>query len=397
MIPCTSPSSGDRVTSKSRVLSAACTLILVGAGAAMAPATQAAASINPLPGMLKALSAASSFQLVYTAHSSQKPPAMEKLTLVLTRRDGSTNIHTVDAMRPSGAGDLTIVESVSTGSTVCNRVAFNVLRGKFACGSHPKQAASLVVSAEPIYGLVGAGATVTFSGAASRVIAGRTCTGYAFSVQLGKSHGKGTVYVAPSGIPCEEDAVTFGLAIGPSNGKAMETITSTTVWSRVDDAQLTMPSGVLPAASAAPGTLIIQPPAAKVGQSVTLSGRTAGGELFLPPVVQMGSLRVHTVSRSTEVQCGGTAAEPVAFGQVVNGGPYIATGAPAGQAWQVTFRVPAQLSTYAKAVKGNNGAIATPAGAYRLIASFGPAFFCPAVLPKIQGQLIETGNLTVLS
>jgi hypothetical protein len=347
--------------------------------------------------MLKALSAASSFQLVYTAHSSQKPPAMEKLTLVLTRRDSSTQIHTVDAMRPSGAGDLTIVESVSSGSTVCNRVAFNVLRGKFECGNHPKQAASLAVSAEPIYGLVGAGATVTFSGAASRLIAGRTCTGYAFSAQLGKSHGKGTVYVAPSGVPCEEDAVTFGLAIGPTNGKTMETITSTTIWSRVDDAQLTMPSGVLPAASAAPGTLIIQPPAAKVGQLVTLSGRTAGGELFLPPVVQMGSLLVHTVSRSTQVQCGGTAAEPVAFGQVVNGGPYIATGAPAGQPWQVTFRVPAQLSTYAKAVKGNNGPIATPAGAYRLIASFGPAFFCPAVLPKIQGQLIETGNLTVLS
>jgi len=108
-------------------------------------------------------------------------------------------------------------------------------------------------------------------------------------------------------------------------------------------------------------------------------------------------LKVHTVSRSTQVQCGGTAAEPVAFGQVVNGGPYIAKGAPAGEAWQVSFRVPAQLSTYAKAAKGNNAPITTPPGEYRLVASFGPAFFCPAVLPKIQGQLIETANLTVLS
>jgi hypothetical protein len=334
--------------------------------------------------------------MVYTAHSTQKPPAMEKLTLTLVRRGDSATIHTVDAMRPSGAGDLTIIESVSSGSTVCNRVAFNVLKGKYDCGNHPRQAAALAVSAEPIYGLVGAGATVTFADAPARMIAGRSCAGYAFSANLGKSHTKGTVYVAPTGIPCEEDAITFGLAIGPSNGKAMQTIISTTVWSRVNDARLTMPSGVLPASSVAPGTLIIQPAAAKVGQLVTLSGQTAGGELFLPPVVQMASLKVHTVSRSTRVQCGGTAVEPVAFGQVVNGGPYIAQGAPAGKAWQVSFRIPAQLTTYVKAVKGNNGPITTPPGVYRLVAAFGPAYFCPIVLPKIHGQLITTGNLTVL-
>jgi hypothetical protein len=395
MIPGTSVSSIRRTSVKNRVLSAACTLLLISAGVAVAP-TAHAASANPLPSMLKALAGTSAFQMIYTAHSAQKPPAMEKLTLVLVRHAGSAKIHTIDAMRPSGAGDLTIIESVSSGSTVCNRVSFNVPKGKYDCGSHPKQAAASAVTAEPIYGLIGAGATVAFSGAASRMIAGRTCAGYAFSAHLGKSHSKGMVYVAPSGLPCEEDAVTFGLAIGPSNGKAMQTITSTTVWNRVDDAQLTVPSGVLPN-DTAPGALTIQPAAARVGQLVTLSGRTTGGELFLPPVVQMASFKVHTVSRSTAVQCGGIAAEPVAFGQVVNGGPYMANGAPAGQAWQVSFRVPAQLSTYAKAGNGNNGPITTPPGAYRLIASFGPAFFCPAVLPKIQGQLITTGNLTVLS
>jgi RND family efflux transporter MFP subunit len=32
---------------------------------------------------------------------------------------------------------------------------------------------------------------------------------------------------------------------------------------------------------------------------VTLSGRTRGGEIFVPPFVQMASLKLHTVTRST--------------------------------------------------------------------------------------------------
>ena len=171
----------------------------------------------------------------------------------------------------------------------------------------------------------------------------------------------------------------------------METITSVTVWSHVDDAHLSVPSGVLPA-----GALSVQPAAAKVGQSVTLSGRTVGGEVFLPPFVQMASVKLHTVSRSSLVQCGGAASEPVAFGQVVNSGPYLAKGAPAGMAWQASFRIPARLTTYSQAGKGGDTPIPTPPGVYRLVAAFGPAFFCPAVLPTTHGQFVLAANVTVL-
>jgi hypothetical protein len=172
----------------------------------------------------------------------------------------------------------------------------------------------------------------------------------------------------------------------------MATIASVTVWSHVNDPHLAMPAGVLPA-TVTSGAFTVQPAAARVGQLVRLSGRTRGGEVFLPPFVQMASLKLHTVSRSTLAQCGGTAAEPVAFGQVVQGGPYLAKGAPAGNAWQVSFRVPAHLTTYAG---GKETQIPTPLGAYRLVAAFEPAFFCPSALLTARTEYALSAGLTVL-
>ncbi len=386
-----------RLGAPSRVLSAACLSLTLVAGIIGTPEARAAAP-NPLPAMLTALADSSAFQVTYIAHSTETPPANEKLTLVLVRRTGVLQVHTLDAMRPSGAGEITIVENVSSGAVVCSRVAFNAplpLTGKYACGKHAKQAQALAQSAEPVYGLLGNKATVTFARAAARMVGGVRCAGYRYVARAGRSHGTGAVYVAPSGLPCEEDADTFAPAIGPTDGKTMATIKSVTIWSRVGDRRLNIPAGVIPA-NTGDGSFAVQPAVAKVGGLVTLSGRTKGGEFFVPPFVQMVDMKLHTVTRPSDVQCGGTSAEPVAFGQVVNSGPYMAKGAPAGKAWRVTFRIPTHLSTYGKAAGGNDTSIPTPPGVYRLVASFGPAFFCPSALPTAHGKLTQVSTVTVL-
>jgi hypothetical protein len=342
--------------------------------------------------MLTALATASAYQVTYTAHSTETPPAVERRTLVLVRQGSSFEIHALDGMRPSGAGDTTIVEDVTSGSIVCERVAFSVPGGKYACGDQPARANALAVLAEPIYGLVGEQAVVSFAATGARTLGGQRCAGYTFSAHAGTAHSKGTIYMAPSGMPCEQDATTFGPAIGPTNGQAMATIASVTVWSHANDPHLAMPAGVLPAVMTN-GAFAVQPAAARVGQLVRLSGRTRGGEVFIPPFIQMASLKLHTVSRSTLAQCGGTAPEPVAFGQVAQAGPYLAKGAPAGRTWEVSFRVPAHLTTY---TAGNERQIPTPPGMYRLVAGFGPAFFCPSTLPTAHSEFALAANLTVL-
>jgi hypothetical protein len=373
-------------------LSMACLLLALLAGDPdHSPGRVASAAPDPLATMRTALATASSYQVTYSAHSTEVPPATERRTLVLVRQGTGFLIHALDASRPSGAGDTTIVEDVVSGATVCERVAFNVPRGPYTCGEKPALAAALAVRAEPAYGLVGARATVGFAAASARTIGGQRCAGYRFSAHAGTSHSSGTVYVAPSGLPCEQDATTDGPAIGPSTAQARATVRSVTVWSRSNDPHLAMPAGVLPA-TATNGSFVVQPAAARVGQTVTLSGRTRGGEMFLPPFVQMASAKLHTDSRPTTAQCGGTAAEPVAFGQVVPAGRYLARGAPAGKTWQVSFKVPARLTTYAGGIQRQ---IPTPPGVYRLVASFGPAFFCPSALPTARGEFALAGRLTV--
>jgi hypothetical protein len=342
--------------------------------------------------MLTALATASSYQVTYSAHSTETPPAIERRTLVLVRQGSGFLIHVVDAGRPSGAGDTTVAEYVTSGATVCARSYFNVPSGKYTCGEKPALSAALAMLAEPIYALVGAHATVTFAAAGARSIGGQRCAGYRFSAHAGTSHSAGTVYMAALGLPCEQDATTYGPAIGPSNGRAMANVLSVTVWSHFNDPHLAMPAGVLPA-TASNGSFAVQPAAARVGQTVTLSGRTRSGEVFLPPFVQMASARLHTVSRPTNAQCGGTAPEPVAFGQVAPPGPYTAKGAPAGKAWRVSFKVPARLTTYAG---GTETQIPTPPGAYRLVAGFGPAFICPSALPTARSEFALAASLTVL-
>ena len=290
------------------------------------------------------------------------------------------------------AGDTTIVEDVAAGATVCERTSFNVPSGRYACSEKPATATALAALAEPVYGLVGPRATAGFVAAVARAIGGQHCAGYRFSAHAGTSRSTGTVYVAQSGLPCEQDATTYGPAIGPSNGQAMATLISVTVWGRINDPRLAMPAGILPA-TASNGSFAVQPAAARVGQTVTLSGRTRGGEVFLPPFVQMASAAPHTVSRPTDVQCGGTAPEPVAFGQVAPPGPYRAKGAPAGKSWRLSFKVPPRLTTYAG---GTETRIPTPSGVYRLVAGFGPAFFCPSALPSARAEFALAATLTVL-
>lgn len=208
-------------------------LLVGGAASAAAPPPP------PLPAVGKALAGLKSFQVDYKATSTQKPPSIASTTYVVLR-SGGLRIDRVMAMRPSGAGDTTVIEDVVSGARDCQRYP---LTAPFACTKAPKLAADIAAEIDPSQAFTVKGASVQFHPAGAKTVGGVACAGYAFTLRTPSEHGKGTLYVAPRiGLPCEEDATIVGPAIGPAPAGATQTLNVTWTWHRFNDPKLKIPA-----------------------------------------------------------------------------------------------------------------------------------------------------------
>ncbi|HXT37550.1 MAG TPA: hypothetical protein VN837_18400 [Chloroflexota bacterium] len=199
----------------------------------------AAATPVSLARVSMALTGLTSYQVDYTAQSTQKPPSFQKDIYVVVRH-GGLRIDWLTSMHPSGAGDNTVIEEVISGSRACERYP---VTAPFSCAVSRSLAASITAAVDPARTFSGKGVSVQFHSTVAKKVAGVTCAGYAFVLHTPTEHGSGVLYLAPkSNLPCEEDARVVGPAIGPAAAGATEKLITTWTWHRFNDPKLNIPA-----------------------------------------------------------------------------------------------------------------------------------------------------------
>jgi photosystem II stability/assembly factor-like uncharacterized protein len=222
-------------------------LMIVLAGGLVAAPASASPSSSPLPAIAAALAATQSYQVQFTASTAQHPPGIEVGTYTVLRR-GGPRIDAVLSSRPSGAGQYTIVESVTVGTRVCQRLAAQLpllAKAAFTCTRDPGTAKALAQVVDPSKSLAAPGTAVTFSrvGTGTRNFFGKRCIPYTFVQTLQGARVLGTLYVAtPSGLPCEEDTTGVAPAIGPTTAGATQVLHQRWVWRHFNSQKLTIPA-----------------------------------------------------------------------------------------------------------------------------------------------------------
>jgi len=198
---------------------------------------------GPLPAIKAALGAATSYQVLTQETGSQTPPARATITTTVVRTAAGLSIDRVAAMRPSGAGDTTVVEDVVVGNRVCERTAFNApSTGSLTCRTAVSDASAFRAEPDPSQALV-YNTIYTFAARGRATVNGQSCDLYAITTRSKTSRAAGTLSVArATGLPCAYSAITLGPAIGPTTAAATDTVRSTTTWTRVDDRSLSIPA-----------------------------------------------------------------------------------------------------------------------------------------------------------
>ncbi len=208
-----------------------------------------AAGPGPFSRIKQALDAATSYQVVEKETGSQTPPAVARITTTVVRTGTGVSIDRVAAMRPSGAGDTTIVEDVVVGNRVCARGAFNTplpLTGRLSCHASARDAAAFRAEFDPSQALIYS-SRYTFAARGQAVVAGQACDVYAVTVRSKTRRATGTLSVArATELPCAYNAVMVGPSIGPTTAMATDTVRSTTTWTRINDRSLTIPAIPVP-------------------------------------------------------------------------------------------------------------------------------------------------------
>lgn len=143
------------------------------------------------------------------------------------------------------------------------------------------------------------------------------------------------------------------------------------------------------------GWMTVRPQRARVGDAVTVNGRTRGFVQFLPPFVMMQSAVRHTIYAARRGLCGNTRVEPVAYSVVVPGGGMAGSRSrqnpPSGTAWTVTFRVPAMM--HQTSGSGRQVTVRTPPGMYYLSAVGVGIDFC--TLPTTSSRTVSVATLVI--
>jgi len=209
---------------------------ILGTGVALSTLASAAgasaASPSPLPGLSRALNNASSYQvdLTITGASSGKVTG----TVVVLRHNGKNRAHLI-LNAPSGSGTATSLDAVIVGSRVCIKQSPSA---PYQCVTSPAVAAE--INLDPSNTFQRAGVSTAFTPAGSKIILGKLCNGYTFTITSKGARAHGTLYVNPTnGRPREEDVTT--IATSSTTGKTT-TLKTMALWSRYDDPTLTIPT-----------------------------------------------------------------------------------------------------------------------------------------------------------
>ncbi len=209
--------------------------ILLGVGLALAVGPAAvpvahAASASPLPAIARSLNSATSYQidLTQTDHNAAQPN--ERAVIVVVRTGKLLGVHATVRYAKPPAGQSAYTELVVSGSKECGRDSEHAA---FKCLTDPGAASLVAGLANPSSSLSADGAVFTV--AAAKSVGGRSCAGYTFRETRG-ARDSGTLYVERTGRPCEIDGTTTSASGGASSkGRAVA------IWSRFDDATLTIP------------------------------------------------------------------------------------------------------------------------------------------------------------
>jgi hypothetical protein len=157
---------------------------------------------------------------------------------------------------------------------------------------------------------------------------------------------------------------------------------------------LARPTGAPSQATPALGPLTIRPKQVRVGQLLTISGRTTAFVQFLPPFITVQSTHKHRVDRGPG-PCGGTQSEPIASFTKPgggSGGPGTRQHPPSGTHWQVRFRIPAHMDS--STIDGRPITIPTPPGTYTIVATGLGLDFC--TLPTTSTAQFSVGRLHIV-
>jgi len=211
---------------------------ILGAGVALSAlagvAGASAVAPSPLPGLSRALNNASSYQvdLTITGASSGKITG----TVVVLRHDGKNRAHLI-LNAPPGSGTTTSLDAVIAGSRVCIKQGSSP-SAPYQCVTSPAVAAQ--INLDPSATFQRAGVSTAFTPAGSKIVLGKMCNGYTFTVTSKGARAHGILYVNPTnGRPREEDVTTTAAA--STTGKTT-TLKTMAIWSRYDDPTLTIPT-----------------------------------------------------------------------------------------------------------------------------------------------------------
>lgn len=231
----------------------------------------AAAGLDPLPAVAKALSSVTSYEVVVTTSTNGRPfrgsgrprPTStpragrgqrsgrgralgfgfgpQTRTIIAVRKGNAFEDYVV-VSRKTSTGKTTTMDLVTYGTKACTRASgaktytCRTMTNQFSFNFDPTTAFAQ-----------GAGST-TFARTRAKTIDGQVCDGYSYANTSSAAIVRGVVYIAhATNLPCEQDDTTtrhIPTGNGSSSGTSSATFTlvSKYVWSHFDDKHLTVPS-----------------------------------------------------------------------------------------------------------------------------------------------------------
>ncbi len=205
---------------------------ILAAGTIVSPARAAVPAASPVPALRSALANATNYQLDLKVSTGGGTASTTKGTIVAVRKGGAFQLYL--HLTVTAAGQTQTVIATVAGSKVCIRVSktyqcqTNANLARQLSGTNSVSSFNTATTFTPLSGTK----SVTVNGSP------RTCSAYALTSNTRGARTQGTIYVLPStGQPCEFDATTRVTVSGQS-----VTATTSAVWSRFNDPNLTLPS-----------------------------------------------------------------------------------------------------------------------------------------------------------
>ncbi len=211
-----------------------------GLGAAHAAQTVTAPAPAPIPAMEKALAGATRYHLVASTSAVGEVPALASTSIVVGQGKAMQVFTTLVVKKQ---GKVVHADEYVSGTKVCLRLGTQ----RFTCKNAPSEAAKVTQGLDPARLLIRPDVTVSVTPTAAKTVQGQTCDGYRLlgRFNTGEMATTALYIVHGSSLPCELDGtIRVTLTNTDSSGKRTKVYTGKLqwVWSRFNDASLTIPS-----------------------------------------------------------------------------------------------------------------------------------------------------------